>query len=80
MSAPKKVYLSRRNLLSLLSKLDRVAAGESSHCTLVKKDNAHPLYPQTDEVIHVCAVEDTEYYADREPGEVFPADDPALKS
>lgn len=72
-----KVYLSRRNLLSLLSKLDRKALGEQTTCTIIKYDTANDKYPQTMPKIAVTAVEDTQYYADREPGEVHPADDPS---
>lgn len=71
-----KVFLSRRNLLSLLSKLDRVAAGDSSACTLVKFDNVHPKFPQTMPEIHVMAVEDEDYYIDRSPGVMHPKDEP----
>lgn len=70
-----QVYLSRRNLLTLLSKLDRRAAGEKTHCTIIKSDTEHPVYPSSD-VITVTAVEDSEYYTDRLPGEVLPADTP----
>lgn len=70
------VYLSRRNLLTLLSKLDRKAAGEETACTLVKNDNAHAKYPQTMARIAVTAIEDDEYYATRNPGMVHPADRP----
>ena len=68
-----KVYLTRRNLLALLSKLDRVAAGETSACTIIKQDRVHPVYPCSD-VIEVTAVEDKDYYTDREAGEVHPSD------
>lgn len=73
------VYLSRKNLLTLLSKLDRKAKGEHSECAIIKYDNTHPLYPQTMDVCVVQAMEDDVYYADRPSGEVLPADDPALK-
>ena len=73
---PARVYLSRRNLLSLLSKLDRKAAGEQTFCTLIKNDNAHPVYPQTMASIEVVAIEDDEYYTDRSAGAVHPSDDP----
>jgi hypothetical protein len=69
-----RVYLSRRNLQTLLSKLDRKKAGEDTYCTLVKNDTVHPKYPQTVDNIVVTAVEDDEYYSDRVPGEVHPAD------
>lgn len=42
-----KVFLSRRNVLTLLSKLARKAAGEETACALIKNDNVHPVYPQT---------------------------------
>lgn len=63
-----KVYLSRRNLLSLLNKLDAVKRGEHSFCTLVKNDDKHPKYSQSMSSIEVIAVEDEDYYVDREPG------------
>ena len=73
------IYLTRRNLLTLLSKLDRVKAGEQSLCTLIKGDTANPKFPSTD-IFTVTAVEDEDYYTDREPGPVLPADDPGKKT
>lgn len=70
-----KLYLTRRNLLTLLSKLDRVKAGGQSERTLLKRDTLHSKYPCTD-VISVTALEDEEYYADREAGAVHSADAP----
>lgn len=67
-----QVNLSRRNLVTLLSKLDRVAAGESSACTLVKMDQGEPVM--------VTAFEDDVYYANREPGPVFSKDVPNERS
>ena len=74
-----KVYLSRRNLLTLLSKLDRDAAGEETACTLIKhkqKDGA--AYNQTMKEIMVIAVQDEDYYPaqNRSAGEVHPLDTP----
>jgi hypothetical protein len=43
-----RVYLTRRNLLALLSKLDRAAAGENTECTILKQDTLHPHYPSSD--------------------------------
>lgn len=63
-----QVYLSRRNLLTLLAKLDRAAAGGFTHCTLVKRDAAHPVYPQSHDSVIVTAVENADYYTDRQPG------------
>ena len=63
-----QVYLSRRNLLTLLSKLDRRAEGEFTHCTIIKNDTVHPVFPQSHAAIKVTAVEDGDYYIDRPPG------------
>jgi hypothetical protein len=70
------VYLSRRNLLVLLSKLDRKAAGEDTRCTIEKNDNMHPIYPQTMRSIDVIAVEDEDYYTHRTAGSVHQSDEP----
>jgi hypothetical protein len=69
-----QVYLSRKNLLTLLSKLDRVKSGDLSACTLIKSDNQHPKYSQTMKDILVTAVEDEDYYTDRSAGDVHPLD------
>jgi hypothetical protein len=76
---PHGIYLSRRNLLTLLSKLDRKAGGDSTECTIIKRDNTHEKYPQTMEFCVVTAIEDEEYYNTRKFGEVHPKDDPQLK-
>jgi len=75
---PAKIYLSRRNLLALLSKLDRKASGDETACTIVKRDNVHPKYPQTMKEVYVMAVEDAEYYTDRCAGEMHPSDEKNL--
>jgi hypothetical protein len=74
------IYLSRRNLLTLLSKLDRCkeAGGKVSECTIIKHDNRHPKYPQSMPAIKVVTLEDEEYYVDRRPGEVHPFDETNL--
>lgn len=66
-----KLYLSRRNLLTLLSKLNRKQSGEPTSCTIVKERNEHDPYVNTMEQIYVTAVEDADFY-NREPGEVHP--------
>lgn len=71
-----QIYLSRRNLVVLLSKLDRKAAGEETACTITKFDNVHPVYPQTMVECAVTAVEDEEYYVERKPGVMHPKDEP----
>lgn len=72
-----KLYLSRRNLLALLSKLDRDAAGEHTACTLVKVQQPSPAYQQTMKEIAIIAVQDEEYYGtqNRPAGEVHPSDE-----
>lgn len=69
-----QVFLSRRNLNTLLSKLDRKKKGEATACTLIKRDTEHTKYPQTMPEIAITAVEDSDYYTDREPGIVAQAD------
>lgn len=70
------IYLSRRNLESLLSKLDRQAVGQETFCAIIKNDHNHPTHPQTIPQVMVMAVEDKDYYTDREPGLVHPKDEP----
>jgi hypothetical protein len=72
-----QVYLSRRNLLTLLSKLDRQKNGEQTHCTLIKTDTEHETYPCSAKIV-VTAVEDKDYYTDRKPGSVLAADEPLI--
>jgi hypothetical protein len=69
-----RIFLSRRNLLTLLSKLDRAAAGEDTACTIIKRDTTHKQYPCSCACV-VTAVEDADYYTDREPGPTHPADE-----
>ena len=74
------VYLSRRNLLTLLSKLDRVKEGQASACTIIKRDTEHERFSQSLKEIMVTAVEDKEYYIDRMPGMVHPLDERDFES
>ena len=69
-----KVYLSRRNLETLLSKLDRKKEGDDTKCTIIKKDDEHPEYPQTIDEIKVKALENEEYYTNRDPGIIHEKD------
>lgn len=70
-----QVYLSRRNLLTLLAKLDRnKETPGASQCTIVKQDTQHPKYPCSN-YIAVTALEDEEYYTDRLPGRMHPAEE-----
>lgn len=59
-----RVHLSRRNLETLLAKLDN----PDSHKTIIKRDDRHPKYPSNPSII--IAVEDEDYYSDREAGPV----------
>jgi hypothetical protein len=71
-----RIYLSRRNLLALLSKLDRAAAGDATAKTIIKYRNPKDPFVQTMDAIAVTAVEDKDYYVDRTPGVMHPADEP----
>lgn len=72
-----KVYLSRRNLEALLSKLDREEAGESTHCAIVKYKQPSPEFQQTMSAIMVIAVPDDDYYEaqNRPAGVMHPSDE-----
>lgn len=74
-----RVYLTRRNLNTLLDKLNAVLEGRQSVCTIIKSDIVHPKYPCTDEII-ITALEDADYYIDREPGKMVPANELPLNS
>lgn len=74
-----QIFLTRRNLLTLLSKLDRKKEGELTACTIIKRDNQHPKYPQTMKSISITAVEDEEYYIDRTPGLVHEKDERGVR-
>jgi hypothetical protein len=71
-----QVYLSERNLLTLLNKLKARKAGEVTACTIIKNDDRHPTHPQSHKDIHITAVADEDYYTDRLPGAMHPRDDP----
>jgi hypothetical protein len=68
-----QVYLSRRNLVTLLNKLDRPESKRS----IIKFDTVHREYPCTVATM-ITAVEDANYYTDRDPGVVHPKDLPVL--
>lgn len=71
-----QIYLSRRNLLTLLSKLDRKAAGESTACTIVKYHNPKDPFTQSMDSVVVTAVEDEDLYVNRSAGAMHPSDTP----
>lgn len=78
-----KVYLTRRNLLTLLSKLDRDADGEQTSCAILKyRNNDVPEYQQTMNEIMVIAVQDEDYYSSqkRAAGMMHPSEESKLSS
>jgi len=74
------LYLSRRNLLTLLNKLDRAKLGEPSNCAIVKYRQGSAELQQTMDAVVVIAAENEDFYGaqKRLAGEVHPADDPGL--
>ena len=72
-----KLYLTRRNLLTLLSKLDRKKEGDDTACTIVKYKNPPAEFQQTMDSCIITAVEDDEYYTalNRPAGEIHPLDE-----
>ena len=74
----KSLYLSKRNLLTLLSKIERFENGQETACSLIKYRNDKGQYVQTDDAVLVIAVPDSLYYSSQEraPGEVHPLDNP----
>jgi hypothetical protein len=73
-----QIYLTRRNLLTLLAKLDRAKAGERTYRSIVKQDITHNEYPCS-VVAAITAVEDEDYYKDRVAGPVVDADEWAIR-
>jgi hypothetical protein len=71
-----RVVLSRRNILALLSKLDRVRDGETSACEIRKgPDPEMPVeLRQNVPLVRVLALPDAVAYAHREPGELLAVD------
>ncbi len=71
------MFFSRRNLEVLLNKLNRVKAGESSACTIVKHKNpVDAPYMTTLAEVEVVAVEDEVYYRNRPAGMMLAVDEP----
>lgn len=69
------IYLSRRNLEALLSKLDRLEAGDETACAIIKYRNEQDKYQQTMPAVMVIALPNDEAYASRAPGGMHPADE-----
>lgn len=75
-----RIYLSRRNLLTLLSKLDRLEAGDSTACSIIKYANPTDPYCNTIDSIMVTAIPDELFYTNRDPGEMHQKEELALRS
>ena len=73
-----QIYLSRRNLLVLLSKLDRLENGDETACAIIKTANPSDPYCNTIDQVVVTAVADEEFYANRQPGVMHPLDEANL--
>ena len=74
-----KLYLSKRNLLTLLSKLERYETGQETNCAIIKYSthlDPYCLDLQGETDIMVIAIPDEKYYTTRDPGEVHPLDTP----
>ena len=75
-----QLFLTRRNLLTLLEKLDHVVGGGSSACTIIKNDTTNPNFPITGATsVTVTAVENDIYYQNEVPGPVMDMDTKELK-
>jgi len=71
------VYLSKRNLLVLLSKLERFEKGEETKCAIIKNANSlDPYCMQGMDSCMVVAIPDEKYYVGREAGAMHPKDTP----
>jgi hypothetical protein len=71
-----RIYLSRRNLLTLLNKLDRFEQGQETKCAIKKYANPLDPYCNTMDEIMVIAVPDEKFYTKRVPGVMHPLDEP----
>lgn len=57
-----KLYLSKRDITTLLGKLDSVRDGQTSSCTIIKSEAAHPVFPQTLRRMSVMSAETEDRY------------------
>ena len=73
-----QIYLSRRNLLTLLSKLDRQEAGDATACAIITSANPADPYCNTINQVMVIAVPDEKFYTNRSPGIMHPLDEANL--
>ena len=83
MFAEEVLYLSRRNLLALIAKLDaNVAVPGTSQCSIVKyqQPNVSVPYRQSMDTIMIIAVDDDEFYRtqQRSAGKMHPREEKNL--
>jgi hypothetical protein len=71
-----RIYLSKRNLLTLLSKLDRFEQGQETKCAIIKYANPLDPYCNTMDEVMVIAVPDEALYTKRSAGTMHPLDEP----
>ncbi len=74
-----RIYLSKRNLLTLLSKVERFEKGEETKCSLIKYKNELDPYCMEiggEDSVMVIAIPDEKYYVGREAGTVHEKDEP----
>lgn len=69
------LYLSRRNLETLLSKLDRAEKGETTFCSIIKYNDPSMTHRQTMDSCMIIAVPNDEYYEQRKAGRMIGADE-----
>lgn len=76
------LFLSRKNLQTLLSKLDRQLEGQETECTIIKFRSLSDKYQQTMSTCVVTAVENKDYYEglERPAGIMHPADEVRIHS
>lgn len=74
------LYLSKRNLQTLLNKLERAEQGEETKCAIIKYRNTNDPVVNTIDSVMVVAVPDDILYNNRNAGVMHPADDPLLKT
>lgn len=72
------LYLSERNLRTLLSKIERYKQGEKTFCAIIKNSNPLDPYHSNIEQICVVAIPDEKYYTVRDPGRMLKQDEPVF--
>jgi hypothetical protein len=73
------LYLSKRNLQTLLNKLERAERGEQTHCAIVKYKNTDDAFVNTMDAVMVVAISDEVLYNNRQAGTIHVADDPTIR-